>query len=102
MKPTTRASPLARVGFHPHFAWKFIWRTSSGKKARYLGIIYNFLSLWIKISNEQCIGIKMSGPPARASPLFMFIMKIFSPPRQDLGQSMVRSCLRGLALQPCI
>ena len=40
------------------------------------------------VHNEQCIGIKMSDPPARASLVVVFIWKIFSPPRRDLGQSM--------------
>ena len=76
MKPTSstrRASPLARAGFHPHFTWKFIWRASSGKRTRYLDV----LLLWIKISNEQCIGAKMYGPPARASPLCCVDMEDF-------------------------
>ena len=65
MRPTSairRASSLARAGFHPHFTWEFIWRASSGKRAKYLDVSYNFLLLWIKIINEQCIGAKMSAP----------------------------------------
>ena len=50
---------------------------SSGKRARHLNIIYNFLLLWIKITIEQCIGTKMSGAPAKASPLRCVCMKDF-------------------------
>ena len=91
--PTRRASALARGGVHPHFTWEFIWRASSGKRARHLDVNYNFLLLWIKLSNEQCIDDKMSGPPAWAGPLCCVMWKIFGPPRQDLGQSMSRSRL---------
>ena len=73
--PTRRASPLARADFHPHFTWKFIWRASSGKRARHLDV----LLLWIKISNERCIGAKMSGGLARAGPLCCVY------PRRDLA-----------------
>ena len=59
MKP---AGSLARAGFHSHFTWEFIQRVSSGRKARHLDVSYNFCLLWIKISNEQCTGAKMSGP----------------------------------------
>ena len=97
-RPTGRASPLAKAGFHPHFTWEFIWRSSSGKRARYLDVSYNFLLLWIKISNEQGIGAKMSGLLLGLALFVVFIWKIFSPPRRDLGQSMARSRLRGQAL----
>ena len=50
--PTSRASPLARSGFHPYFTWKFNWRASSGKKAKHLDVSHKFLLLWIKIINE--------------------------------------------------
>ena len=39
--PTVRASPLARAVFYPHFTWEFIWRASSGKRARQLDVSYN-------------------------------------------------------------
>ena len=71
--PTRRANPLARAGFHPHFIWEFIWRASSVKSPRYLDVSYNFLLLWIKIINEQCIVTNISGPPTRASPFVVFI-----------------------------
>ena len=77
--PTGRASPLARSGFHPHFTWEFNLRTSSGKKARHLDVSRKFLLLWFKIINEQCIGAKMSGPPARAGPFCCVYMEDFQP-----------------------
>ena len=82
MKPTSRtrrASPLARTDIHPHFTWEFIWRASSSKRARHLDISRNFLLLWIKIINEQCIGANVSDPPARASPLCCVYMEDFQP-----------------------
>ena len=74
---TRRASPLAGAGFHPHFTWEFNWRASSGKSARHLDVSYKFLLSWIKISNEQCISVKMSGPPARPGPLCCVYMENF-------------------------
>ena len=60
MKTISSIGTLARSGFHPHFAWEFDWRASSGKKARHLDVSRKFLLLWIKIINEQCIGAKIS------------------------------------------
>ena len=58
--PTRRASPLAGTSFHAHFIWEFIQRASSGKRARHLDVSYNFILLWIKIINENCISAEMS------------------------------------------
>ena len=83
--PTRRASPLARASFHPHFAWNFIWRASSGKKARHLDVSYNFLLLWIKLINEQYIGTKCLALLLVLAFFVVFIWEIVSPPRQGLG-----------------
>ena len=77
--PSRMASPLARSGFHPHFTSEFNWRASSGKKARHLDVSHMFLLLWIKIINGQCIGAKMSGPPARTGALCCVYMEDFQP-----------------------
>ena len=45
----------------------------------HLDVNYKFLLLWIKISNEQCIGAKMSGSPAWAGPLCCVYIENFQP-----------------------
>ena len=78
MKPTS-PTRMASPDFHHHFTWEFIWRASHGKRARHLDVSYNFLSLWIKIMNEQCIDAKISGPPGRATTLCCVYMDDFYP-----------------------
>ena len=101
MEPTSsnrRASPLVWAGFHPRFTWELSGGLALARGPDMLTSVKIPLRYGSKQVMNNALGPKCLALLIGLALFVVFIWKISSPPRRDLGQSMTRYRLRGLAL----